>query len=202
VAAILTRMAEVGALASVGPETADREAAIADVAACASAYETLAPRFEQPPRRRTLLVTALVARAGRASADRWCRKMRFGREYAGPAVLTAERREALLARLRDGRKMRPSRLYFLLESLPSETLAYLWATGEGRVAARVEEYVTVLSRVRPEVTGEDLIAFGVEPGPAFAGILAQARADRLDERAVGREAELANLKRLARREAR
>jgi tRNA nucleotidyltransferase (CCA-adding enzyme) len=117
-------------------------------------------------------------------------------------VLTAERREALVARLRDGRRMRPSRLYFLLESLPSETLAYLWATGEERVAARVEKYVTVLSQVRPEVTGEDLIALGVEPGPPFAGILAQARADRLDERAVGREAELANLKRLAKREAR
>ncbi|MCK8114110.1 CBS domain-containing protein [Anaerosoma tenue] len=202
VAAILTRMAEVGALGSVGPETDDHTAAIADVAACASAYDTLAPRFEQPPRRRTLLVTAFIARAGRSSADRWCRKMRFGREYAGPAVLTAERREALTARLRDRRKMRPSRLYFLLESLPSETLAYLWATGEGRVTERVEEYVTVLSRVRPEVTGEDLIALGVEPGPPFAGILAQARADRLDKRAVGREAELANLKRLAKREAR
>ena len=31
--------------------------------------------------------------------------MRFGREYATPAVLTAERAESLRARMRDGRKM-------------------------------------------------------------------------------------------------
>ncbi len=52
------------------------------------------------------------------------------------------------------------------------------------------------------MTGADLIALGLTPGPAFAAILAQARADRLDAKAVGREAELANLKRLARRESR
>ncbi|MEA5076514.1 MAG: hypothetical protein VB139_09235, partial [Coriobacteriia bacterium] len=155
-----------------------------------------------PPRRRTLLVTAFVASAGRVAADRWCRKMRFGREYTTPAVVTAERAEQVSARLRDGRKMRPSRLFFMLEALPTETLAYLWATGERRVRARVEEYVRDLSRVRPAVTGADLIALGVEPGPSFAGILAQARADRLDGKAVGFEAELANLKRLARRAAR
>ena len=202
VAAILARLGEVGVLGSLGPEGADHERVIADVRACAAAYPEIAVTWPQPPRRRTLLVTALVASAGKAAADRWCRRMRFGREYATPAVLTAERAESLRARMRDGRKMRPSRLYYSLDGFPVETLAYLWATAEPRVRERVERFVLELSAVRPAVSGEDLIALGVEPGPAFAGILAQARADRLDGSAVGREAELANLERLARREAR
>jgi len=202
VADILSRLGDVGVLGSIGPEGGQADRAIADVRACAAAYDEIAAAFEVPPRRRTLLVTAFVASAGRVAADRWCRKMRFGREYTTPAVVTAERAGQVSARLRDGRKMRPSRLFFMLEALPAETLAYLWATGEPRVRARVEEYVRELSHVRPSVTGGDLIALGVEPGPAFAGILAQARADRLDGKAVGFEAELANLKRLAKRAAR
>ncbi|MDP2300769.1 MAG: hypothetical protein Q8M55_08670, partial [Actinomycetota bacterium] len=135
----------------------------------------------------------------RAAADRWCRWLRFGREYAEPAVTTAERREALVARLKDRRRMRASRLYFLLEALPAESLIYLWATGGPGVRARVEEFVRVLAPTRAAVSGADLIALGLDPGPTFSGILAQARADRLDAKAVGREAELANLKRLVKR---
>ncbi|MHB1016805.1 MAG: CBS domain-containing protein [Coriobacteriia bacterium] len=202
VAAILGRLYDIGLLGTLGPEGADHERVVADVRSCAAAYPRIAETWPVPPRRRTLLVTALVASAGKTAADRWCRRMRFGREYATPAVLTAERADALAARLRDGRKMRPSRLYYSLDGLPVETLAYLWATAAPRIRERVALYVHELSAIRPSVSGEDLIALGVEPGPAFAGILAQARADRLDGTAVGREAELANLERLARREAR
>ncbi len=202
VAAILRRLNEVGVLGSIGPEGAEHERVLVDVEACATAYPVIEREWSSAPRRRTLLVTALVASAGKVPADRWCRKMRFGREYATPAVVTAERMETLTTRLKDRRKMRPSRLYYALEGLPIETLAYLWATGEERVRARVERFVHDLSAVRPAVSGEDLIALGVQPGPGFAGILAQARADRLDGKAVGREAELANLERLAKRAAR
>jgi hypothetical protein len=145
------------------------------------------------------MMTALAARGGRLAADRWCRWLRFGREYAEPIVTTAERRETLMARLRDRRGMRASRLYFLLEALPAETLVHLWATGDKAVRRRVEEYVRVLAPTRPAISGADLIDLGLEPGPVYSAILAQARADRLDARAVGREAELANLKRLVRR---
>ena len=85
-----------------------------------------------------------------------------------PAVTTAERQEALRARLRDRRGMRASRLYFLLESLPTETLLYLWATGDAAVCERVGEYVRVLAPMRPSVSGADVIALGLQPGPAFS----------------------------------
>jgi len=199
VAAPLERLRQLGALEHLLPEGADASEALADVAAVEVAYAGLASAFERPPRRRTALMTALAARSGRAAADHWCRWLRFGREYAEPVVTTAERREAVLSRLKDRRGMRASRLYFLLEALPAETLLYLWATAGEPVSARVEEYVRVLAPTRASISGADLIELGLEPGPAYSAILAQARADRLDGRAVGREAELANLKRLVRR---
>ena len=201
-ALILERLAGYGALDPLVAEGAHSARVIADVAAADRAYASLAPDFARPPRRRTTLVSAMAASAGRAAADRWCRWLRFGREYAEPAVLTAERASAVMARLQDRRGMRASRLYFLLAELPAETLIYVWGTGDDRARERIGEYVRTLAPARPAVTGEDLIELGLTPGPGFSGILAQARADRLDGKAVGREAELANLRRLAKRETR
>lgn len=199
VADVLERLLASGALQVVLPDDADTGAVLADVRACEAAYGEIATAFERQPRRRTTLITAVAASAGRSAAEKWCRWLRFGREYAEPAVATAERAPGLAQRLRDRRGMRPSRLFFLLEGLPGETLVYLWATGGKHVARRVEEYIRVLAPTKAAVSGADLIELGMEPGPAFSGILAQARADRLDAKAVGREAELANLKRLVRR---
>lgn len=201
-AEILDRLREFGALGSLLPDAVRAAAAIEDLRATVLAYDEMLPLFGRPPRRRTTLVAVLPARATRAEADKWCRWLRFGREYAEPAVTNAERAAATLVRLSDRRKMRPSRLYFLLEPLPAESLVYLWAAGGSEARQRLEEFLRDLAPARPAVSGADLVAMGMEPGPAFAGILAQARADRLDGRAVGREAELANLKRLARRGAR
>lgn len=199
VAAVLERLRDVGALDHLVPDGTDATVMLEDVRAVQEGYPQLAPAFMRPPRRRTTLMTAMAARAQRPSAERWCRWLRFGREYTEPIVATAERRPVVLGRLKDRRGMRASRLYQLLEAMPPEGLLYLWATGDEVVRSRVEEFVRVLAPTRPAVSGADLIALGLEPGPAFSAILAQARADRLDGRAVGRAAELQNLKRLVRR---
>jgi tRNA nucleotidyltransferase (CCA-adding enzyme) len=199
---ILERLDEFGALSGLLPGGVKVARAIKGLRACEEAFPRIAPAFARPPRRRTTLVSALAAVAGKAEAERWCRWLRFGREYTEPAVVTAERSPSVLLQLHDRRRMKPSRLYFLLEPLPAETLVYLWAVGDNDVRSRIDEYVERLAPVRPAVSGADLVELGMVPGPAFAGILAQARADRLDGKVVGREAELANLKRLAKRESR
>ena len=199
VVAILSRLEGLGVLEHLVPAGVAANEVLEDLAATTDALATLADAFARRPRRRTTLITSLAARADRAGADRWCRWLRFGAEYAVPAVTTAQRRLAVFGRLRDRRGMRPSRVASVLDALPPESLVYLWGVGDGIVRARIDQYVRELAPMRPAVTGADLIALGLEPGPAFSAILAQARADRLDGKAVGRDAELANLKRLARR---
>jgi len=196
---ILARLADLGVLSTLAPDGADHARLIGEVDACAASFPAASTLFDSAPRRRTTLVAAMVACSARPAVDRWCRWLHFGREYSEPALIVAERSEALLVRLKNRRRMRPSRLYYLLEALPAEVLVYLWSVGEVTVRTRIEEFATVLSPIRSAVSGEDLTALGLTPGPVYSGILAQARADRLDGVAVGREAELMNLKRLARR---
>jgi tRNA nucleotidyltransferase (CCA-adding enzyme) len=160
------------------------------------AYRVFAERFRRPPRRRVTLIAALAAGADRTAAEKWLRHLRFGREYAEPTVAVAERGKAVLRTLRDGRKMRDSRLYHLLRALPDEAVVWLWAHGDGLVRQRVELFVDTLSQVRPSVSGNDLTAEGLTPGPLYSAILAEAHDARLDGKAVGRERELANLRRL------
>ncbi|MCE5203841.1 MAG: CBS domain-containing protein [Actinomycetia bacterium] len=199
VAPVLSRLEDFGALHTLLPEGIDCDVVIDEVARTTAAYDRLASEFEHPVRRRVTLVVPLAASAGRSGAEKWLRRMRFGKEYAIPTLAAAERRVALGRMLEDGRRMRDSRLFFALDALPPETVIYLWGVSRELGRQRIEKFVTELRKVRLEVSGHDLVALGLEPGPEFSGILAQTLADRLDGRAVGREAELADLKRLARR---
>lgn len=197
--AVFERLEDLGVLRVLLPDNVRSHEAIEALYGSERAYRTLTDTFERMPRRRVALVGSIVAGAGRQSAERWLRKMRFGREYAEPAHVLAERAQVLGRRLRDRRKMRDSRLYRLLEPVPGEALVYLWAAGDALARERIQRFVAVLSRVRPAVTGADLIEMGLEPSPLFSGILAQALDARLDGKAVGREAETANLRRLVAR---
>lgn len=200
---VLALLEDLGALDELLPEGVPREAVSADVARAAAAYGTLAPRFEHAPRRRITLVCALLERAAKRSSERWLKRMRFGREYGTPAIALVERSASALRTLKDRRSVRDSRIHAVLSPLPPEAQVCLWAMSEDPVAReRIERYIDVLSRVRPAVTGDDLVAMGFRPGPSFSAILAQALADRLDGKAVGREAELENLARIAHRWAR
>ncbi len=196
---VFERLAELGVLDVALPEGVTPAAAVEALFATERAYRTLADAFDRPPRRRVALVAALLAGCGRPAAERWLKRMRFGREYGEPALALAERSGLLGRRLRDRRRMRDSRLYRLLEPVPAEALVYLWGAGDALTRERVERFVRVLARVRPAVSGEDLIALGLEPSAAFSAILAQALDARLDGLVIGRDAELAHLRKLASR---
>jgi hypothetical protein len=103
----------------------------------------------------------------------------------------------VLRQLESVRGMRDSRLFRLLRPLTAETIAVLWSRANAVGKERVERFMGVLSGTRLAVSGADLIAMGAQPGDAFSAILARALDDRLDGRAVGREAEMTNLRRLA-----
>jgi tRNA nucleotidyltransferase (CCA-adding enzyme) len=82
----------------------------------------------------------------------------------------------------------PSRLYDLLADEPPEALALALALGAA--PEPVLRWARGLSRVRLEIAGHDLLAAGVEEGPAIGRGLAAALRRKLDGEVSGREEEL------------
>jgi tRNA nucleotidyltransferase (CCA-adding enzyme) len=192
----LDRLGALGGLLPAGASTASTPASVSAVERVLSESEGL---FLRVPRRRVALVAALSVAREAADTERWLRHFRFGREYADAALTLAERGARALTQLQDRRGMRDSRLYRLLSPLPAEALVNLWARADGLASERIDRFAHVLYGARMAVSGTDLIGMGAAPSEAFSAILARALDDRLDGRAVGRAAELANLRRLASR---
>ncbi len=195
-ASIFARLQDIGVLQTVVHPGAKPQMVIESIRASSDAYDRIAPLFPRAPRRRLVLIAAMVTTAGRQPAERWLKHMRFGREYSEGALVAAERTPELLLKLRDGRKMSDSRLFRLLKSVPDPAMLVLWGSGDARVRERIEHYLIDLARIKPSITGDDLTALGLSPGPLYSAILAEAFDMRLDGHVTGRDQELANLERL------
>jgi tRNA nucleotidyltransferase (CCA-adding enzyme) len=59
------------------------------------------------------------------------------------------------------------------------------------VAAVIDRYLETWRHVRPLLTGDDLRALGIPPGPRYRAILAALRDARLDGRVQSRDDEIA-----------
>ncbi|MBW2062920.1 MAG: CBS domain-containing protein [Deltaproteobacteria bacterium] len=78
--------------------------------------------------------------------------------------------------------IRPGRLYKLLKPLSTEAILFLMArTTREETSRAVSSYFTRLKEVKIELSGKDLIAMGLEPGPKFKEILDQLHQARLNE---------------------
>lgn len=107
-----------------------------------------------------------------------------GRDLATAARLVAEPPEALLAEAPD------SVLHAALRGLPATAIAAGWAALDAAMRTRLERYWRRLRDVAADITGEDLIAAGHQPGPAFGAALEAALVAKLDHGA-DREEQLA-----------
>ncbi len=123
-------------------------------------------------------------------------------ENAGQRFISARRRgieaAAELGRLcQEGKVYRNSELCARLYDLPLEILLYIMAGHENRkVKKALSSYITRLQFVEIEISGHDLIATGLMPGPHFKGILDRVRDARLDGEVNNRQEELALVGRL------
>lgn len=195
---MFARLHELGALAEILPAGVDAAGAVELAHGCQTALPGLREAGLVVTDLPGVFLAALVVGAKPAEGERWIRHFRIGREQAAP-VRSAVRIAALLRTLASQRPLRDSRLFRLLEGVHPSALVCAWVLADAAGRERIERFVTTLSKVRPAVTGRDLIVMGAAPGEAFSAILSRAFDDTLDGRAVGREAELANLRRLARR---
>jgi tRNA nucleotidyltransferase (CCA-adding enzyme) len=108
-------------------------------------------------------------------------------------VAAATRAQEVAQRLTTARE--PSQIAAAAGSGPVELIALAGALGASAPARR---WLDELRHVQLEIDGSDLLAAGLEPGPAVGAGLAAARAAKLDGRASGRAAELAEALRAAR----
>ncbi len=82
-----------------------------------------------------------------------------------------------------GELSRTSEMVASLRPLSMEALLFMMArTGRDEVRKIIADYITTLRFVRPVLTGNDLIAMGLTPGPLFQRILRTLRDARLDRR--------------------
>jgi len=91
---------------------------------------------------------------------------------------------------------RPSQLCALLEPFPGRLLALLWlTTPNAATRQRLQTYWSQWQHIQPELTGRDLRALGLPPGPRYTELLRQLRVARLDGEITSREEELQIVKR-------
>ncbi len=86
----------------------------------------------------------------------------------------------------------PSEIYITLRSLALETILYTMAySPHDEVRKAISLYLTQLRKVKTSLTGKDLVAMGLKPGPIFAEILENLKVGRLRGEVSSKEEEVA-----------
>jgi tRNA nucleotidyltransferase (CCA-adding enzyme) len=86
----------------------------------------------------------------------------------------------------------PSEIYTTLRSLALETILYTMAySTHDEVKKAISLYLTQLRKMKTSLTGKDLLAMGLEPGPIFAEILENLKVASLRGKVSSKEEEIA-----------
>ena len=122
-----------------------------------------------------ILGAALPEETAAALAKRLAARAEVRRAMTDAARL-ASRREVLAAPA-----LRNSEVYAALSPYVREAvLACRFTAGDGIMAERIDDFTGRLADVRPVLSGDDVVALGVEPGPRVGQLLAELLRARLD----------------------
>jgi hypothetical protein len=143
-------------------------------------------------------LAALAALASRAPDDLepWLDTLALGRGNRMRVVAAARQGPSLVPALRADPPA--SAVHALLRCEPAETLAV--ALAHGAPAGPIHRFLADLRDVHLEITGDDLLAEGVERSPAVGRALDETLRMKLDGRVSGREDELRTALAIARGE--
>jgi len=97
-----------------------------------------------------------------------------------------------LARQLEAARLAPSAVSERLDAAAEAAALAAWLRGGARARRRIQWYLAQGRAVRPQLTGRDLLALGVPPGPRVGAALGMLRRHRLDggARSVAEEREL------------
>ncbi len=105
----------------------------------------------------------------------------FSEQEATTLKLARVGSHKLIRRLASKRSLKPAEVYHLLSGLSDETLLLLMAKSKGEMVKRqVSAFLTTYQHVKPIMTGTDLKAMGLKPGPKFKQILERLHDARLN----------------------
>ena len=87
----------------------------------------------------------------------------------------------LLRQLSKQPPLKPSGVFRALEGVPDEALLAIMAQSPSdRVKRQVSAYLTSWRQAKPLLTGKDLQAMGIKPGPIYSQVLSRLRDAHLD----------------------
>ena len=151
--------------------------------------------LKERPRHWVLYLLVLIADLSLEASRELCNRLDFTdkekelfieRRLSAQDSVKSLERETEIAR---------SNVYRLLSGLPLEHQLYCMCLGKSSLAKRrVSKFITDYKSVRPVLTGKDLKALGLTPGPVYREILDALRDARLDGRVQTREDEIAFVK--------
>ena len=132
------------------------------------------------------VLAALVLRAPDTLVP-WLEQLGVTKEQRERVARAARDAPALAEGLR-AVELSPSAIHVVLADEPAEALALALALGAS--PEPILEWASRLRFVRLDITGDDLVAEGVEPGPALGRALAETLRAKLDGELSGRDDEL------------
>ena len=128
----------------------------------------------------------MVGVCDRLTVPERCRELFCDQRLAARDAL-----QDLERRIARRRPPRPSEIHARLQPLAMEMLLFMLAsTRQEDVRRSISHYVTHLREVEPELSGKDLEALGLPPGPIYRKVLETLLAARLDGRVETREDEI------------
>jgi tRNA nucleotidyltransferase (CCA-adding enzyme) len=134
-------------------------------------------------------ISAMLEDLPEREAEKWCHLMRFKREDTRAIKQCLDRVPGIITML-SSEKVPPSRVVDILDPLVAEALAYLYVLGGPEPRDTVTSYVNKWKDIELEITGNDLAEMGLRPSRAYAEILAEVKARKLDGKVRGRKQEL------------
>ncbi len=152
--------------------------------------------FQEPPVRAPMVyMTALLDQLEEADVLEVAARLSISPTDGGILLLPRRTAPSVLRTLSRRPPPAPSVVYEALSPVPIEGLLYLLASARPKSAQKtISEFITHGRFVRPPISGDDLTAMGLAPGPIYRQIMAELRAAALDGQLKGRDEAIAWVK--------
>ncbi|OGW53712.1 MAG: hypothetical protein A2Y81_08735 [Nitrospirae bacterium RBG_13_43_8] len=124
-----------------------------------------------------------------------CEKFWF-RRGARIMLLSCKRNYRKALRMLCSRKLRPSRVYSILEPLSFEEILFISAKAKSKLAnSRIADFFAKYNMIKTAIGGEDLKRLGVKPGPLYTKFLRNVLHKKVDGEIKTKKDELEFVKR-------